>query len=232
MTIWELGPCRYVRISYHIQTYPDLSVHIVKLRITSTDKYLIHLDIRMDIRAYPTGYPCSYPIVSNAISTLYPMHSPSISKLAIHAYPTGYPCAYPVYPMGYPLFIQSILQAYPTGYPNISKGISHFSNWISIWIICSQGIQAGSCIAVQICILARGPASSATSDGLPQCSERKRGVCNACSYPTAGPPALRHPAGPLCCSRHCCAAATNAAQQAAASFRCSRHGLVTLLIHE
>jgi hypothetical protein len=58
----------------------------------------------------------------SAVSTLHPMHSPSISKLDIRAYPTGYSCAYPVYPMGYPLFIQLILKAYPTGYPCLSNG--------------------------------------------------------------------------------------------------------------
>ncbi len=216
LAIWELGPCRYVWISYHIQTYPDLFVHILKLWISSTDRYLvhleihldIHLEIQMDIHAYPTGYPCSYPIVSNAISTLYMMNSPSISNW-----------------LSTP--IQQFIQTYPKGYP--------ISNWISIGIsglICGQGIQAGSCIAIQICILAPGPALSAALDGWPPCYERKRGVRNACSYPTAGQPAVRHPAGPLCCRRHCCAAATNAAQQAAASFRCSRHGFVTLLIHK
>jgi hypothetical protein len=83
--------------------------------------------------------------------------------------------------------IQLVILAYPTGYQDISKGMSHLSNWISNWIfglICSQGIQAGSCIAIPICILAPAPASSAASDGLPLCSERKRGVRNACSYPT------------------------------------------------
>jgi hypothetical protein len=90
--------------------------------------------------------------------------------------------------------IQMVIQAYPTEYPNISRGISHLSDWISNWISdlnCGPGNRAGSCISIPICILAPGPASSAASGGQPPCSERKRGVCNACSYPTARPPALR-----------------------------------------
>jgi hypothetical protein len=96
--------------------------------------------------------------------------------------------------------IQLVIHVYPTEYPNIYKGISHLSCWISNWIsvpICLPEIRAGFCIAIPICILAPGPASSAASDRpLPPCSERKRGVGNVFSYPTAGPPALWHPAGP------------------------------------
>ena len=125
------------------------------------------LFIRCILQAYPSGYPCiskriymCISSLSNGISTIYPTHSPSISNW-----------------LSTP--IQQFIQTYPKGYP--------ISNWISIGIsglICGQGIQAGSCIAIQICILAPGPASSAASDGLPPCSERKRGVRNACSYPT------------------------------------------------
>jgi hypothetical protein len=197
----------------------------------------------MDIHSYPTGYPCAYP-------QPYPIRYPLFIQCILQAYPNwlSTPIQQDIHvhiqfiqwdihylSNTFSKHIQLVVLSYPTGYPNISKGISQLSNWISDWIsglICCQGIQAGSCIAIQICILAPGPASPAASDGLPPCSEGKRGVRNACSYPTAGPAALRHPAGPLCFRRHCCLAATNAVQQAAASFRCSRHGFVTLLIHE
>jgi hypothetical protein len=168
--------------------------------------------IQCIIQAYPTGYLCR------------------LSK--------GYPCAYPVYQMGYPLFIQCISKW-------LSMPIQHnfrldiqldiqldrisISNWIS-YLICSPGLRAGSCIANPNCILAPGPASSAASDGLTPCSERKneRGA-SVTRVHIPLPHALRHPAG---CRSHCCAAATNAAHQAAASIRCAMHGFVTLLIHE
>jgi hypothetical protein len=84
--IWELGSLQICSgiltnpdISGLIQIYPVVKVH---LRTTSTDKYRIHLnihldlhlDINLDIQAYPTGYPCAYPLLSNGVSTLYPIH--------------------------------------------------------------------------------------------------------------------------------------------------------------
>jgi hypothetical protein len=118
--------------------------------------------------------------------------------------------------------IQMVIQAYPTEYPNISRGISHLSNWMSNWISglnCSPGIRSGSCIAIQICILAPGPASSAASDALPQCSKRKRVVCNACSLShcraaCAEAPGLATVLSPplLRGSRQCCASASSQRQ--------------------
>ncbi len=160
----------------------------------------------MDIHTYPTRYPCAYPILSHAESTLYPMHSPSISKLVIHSHPTGYPCAHPVYPMGHPLFIWHILQAYPTGYPCLSNRLSkhikrdipliHLDIQLGIssdllpghlgWFLhCHPDLHSGTRSCIICCF--RWTATMLWT----------RGVSNACENPTAGPLALLHPTWPL-----------------------------------
>ncbi len=159
-------------------------------------------------------------------------------QLVIHAYPTWYPCAYPVYPMGYPLFIQRILQAYPNGHPWLSNRLSkHIQTdipfiqldiWLDNWsdlrpghpggfLHCHPNLHSGTRSCIICCFRWAAIALN----------ERGASVTRVHIQP-----ALLHQAGPLCCCRHCCTSATNAAKQAAASFRCSRHGFVTLLIHE
>ena len=65
--------------------------------------------------------------------------------------------------------ISNIYPTHSPSIPNISRGISHLSILIFNGIpdlICCPEIQTGSCIAIPICILAPGPASSAASDGM------------------------------------------------------------------